>query len=59
MNIFRYEPKNFYGILCAFVVTGVTTTKSTVVHKLESGFTWKRLGFVLSEEIVLDGKAFS
>ena len=59
MNIFGYKPKNFFEILCAFVVTGVTTTKSTAVHMLESGFTWKLLGFVLSEQIVLDGKAFS
>ena len=59
MNIFRYKTKNFFEIPCAFVVKGVTTTKSTAVHKLESRFTWKRLVFVWSEQIVLDGKAFS
>ena len=59
MNSFRYKPKNFFEILCAFVVTGVTITKSTAVHKLESGFTWKLLGFVWSKQIVLDGKALS
>ena len=59
MNIFRYKPKDFFEIICAFVVTGVTTTKSAAVHKLESAFTWKLLGFVWSEQIVLDGKAFS
>ena len=43
-----------------FVVTGVTTTKSTAVHNyhLESGFTWKLLEFVWSEQLVLDSKAF-
>ena len=37
----------------------VTTTKSTAVHnyQLESGFTWKLLEFVWSEQLVLDGKA--
>ena len=43
-----------------FVVTGVTTTKSTAVHnyQLESGFTKKRFEFVWSEQLVLDGKPF-
>ena len=43
-----------------FVVTGVTTTKSTAVHnyQLESGLTKKLLEFVWSEQLVLDGKAF-
>ena len=57
-NIFRYKPKNFFEILCAFVVTGVTTTKSTAVHKLESVYTKKLLEIVWSEQLVLDGKAF-
>ena len=41
-----------------FIVTGVSTTKSTAVHnyQLESGFTWKLSEFVWSEELVLDCK---
>ena len=45
-----------------FVVTGVTTAKSTAVHnnyQLQSGFTLKFLEFVWSEQPVLDGQAFS
>ena len=40
-----------------FVVTGVTTTKSTAVHNyhLESGLTWEFLEFVWSEQLVFDG----
>ena len=39
---------------------GITTIKSTAVHnyQLELGFTQKRLEFVWSEQLVLDGKAF-
>ena len=49
MIILDISQRIFFDILCAFVVTGVTTTKSTAVPKLESGFTWKLLGFVWSE----------
>ena len=53
-------PRNFFAIPCVFVVTGVTTAKSTAVHNylLETGFTKKLLDFVWSEQLALDGKAF-
>ena len=42
-----------------FVVTGVTTTKSTAVRyfQLKSGFIQTLLEFVWSEQLVLDCKA--